>query len=90
MANIVPDSFKEELFEAVHNFSTPGGNVFRLALYSTVNTYATTFPCAYPNIEMGSEIHPHHLDAHNSAIIDIKKVLNHAISNNSIKYLSKI
>jgi hypothetical protein len=33
MANIVPDSFKEELFEAVHNFSTPGGNVFRLALY---------------------------------------------------------
>jgi GR25 family glycosyltransferase involved in LPS biosynthesis len=61
-----------------------------VALYSTVNTYATTFPCAYPNIEMGSEIHPHHLDAHNSAIIDIKKVLNHAISNNSIKYLSKI
>jgi hypothetical protein len=39
---------------------------------------------------MGSEIHPHHLDAHNNAIIDIKAVLNHAMANNTIKYLSQI
>jgi hypothetical protein len=47
MANIVPDSFKEELFEAVHNFSTPGGNVFRLALYSTVTAFTSTGTTAY-------------------------------------------
>jgi hypothetical protein len=32
-----------------------------VALYQSVNTYATTFPTAYPNINMGSEIHPDHL-----------------------------
>jgi hypothetical protein len=47
MANIVPDSFKEELFEAVHNFSNPGGNVFRLALYSTVTAFTSTGTTAY-------------------------------------------
>jgi len=57
-----------------------------VALYSTANTYAATFPCSYPNINMGSEIHPDHLEAHNSAIIVIKKVLDHAISNKTIKY----
>lgn len=59
-----------------------------VAIYSIANTYATTFPCSYPNIEMGSEIHPHHLDAHNSAIIVIKNVLNHAMNNKTIKYLT--
>lgn len=58
-----------------------------VALYSTANTYAATFPCSYPNIEMGSEIHPDHLDAHQSAIIVIKNVLSHAMSNKTIKYL---
>ena len=58
-----------------------------VALYSTANTYTATFPCSYPNIEMGSEIHPHHLDAHQSAIIVIKNVLSHAMSNKTIKYL---
>jgi hypothetical protein len=47
MANLVPDSFKEELFEAVHNFSNPGGNVFRLALYSTVTSFTSTGTTAY-------------------------------------------
>jgi hypothetical protein len=47
MANLVPDSFKEELFEAVHNFSNPGGNVFRLALYSTVTAFTSTGTTAY-------------------------------------------
>ena len=59
-----------------------------VALYSTANTYTATFPCSYPNIEMGSEIHPHHLDAHQRAIIVIKNVLTHAMSNKTIKYLS--
>lgn len=58
-----------------------------VALYSTVNSYATTFPCAYPNIEMGSEIHTEHLDAHELAIIDIKHVLEHAIKNKTIPYI---
>jgi len=58
-----------------------------VALYSTANTYTATFPCSYPNIEMRSEIHPHHLDAHQSAIIVIKNVLSHAMSNKTIKYL---
>ena len=59
-----------------------------VAIYSTANSFATTFPCSYPNIEMGSEIHPHHLEAHNSAIIDIKAVLNNAATYKTIKYLS--
>ena len=28
-------SFKEELFEAVHNFSTSGGDTYKLALYTS-------------------------------------------------------
>jgi len=44
-------------------------------LYSTVKTYASTVPYAVPKIEMGSEIHPGHLDAHEKAINDIQKVM---------------
>ena len=47
MANIVPDSFKEELFEAVHNFSAAGGNTFKLALYSTVSGFTATGTTVY-------------------------------------------
>jgi hypothetical protein len=32
------DSFKQELFEAVHNFSNPGGDTFFLALYTSAAT----------------------------------------------------
>jgi hypothetical protein len=35
---------------------------------------------------MGSEIHPDHLEAHNSAIVVIKKVLEHANLYKTIKY----
>ena len=45
-------------------------------LYQSVNTYATTIPYAYPNSEMGSEIHPDHLSAQQDAILHIKHVLN--------------
>jgi hypothetical protein len=41
MANIVPDSFKQELFTATHNFSTTSGNTFKLALYTTVSGFST-------------------------------------------------
>jgi hypothetical protein len=41
MANIVPDSFKQELFLATHNFSTTTGNTFKLALYTTVSGFST-------------------------------------------------
>ena len=32
--NAMCNTFKKELFEAVHNFSTSGGNTFNLALYT--------------------------------------------------------
>ena len=41
MANIVPDSFKNELFLATHNFSSTAGNTFKLALYTTVSGFST-------------------------------------------------
>jgi GR25 family glycosyltransferase involved in LPS biosynthesis len=58
-----------------------------VALYSTINTYATTIPYAYPNIDMGSTIHPDHLKAHQLAIYDIKYVINDALSKNAIPYI---
>jgi hypothetical protein len=42
MANIVPDSFKQELFTATHNFSTTAGNTFKLALYTTVTGFSAS------------------------------------------------
>ncbi len=47
MANIVPDSFKKELFQATHNFNTPAGNTFQLALYSTVSGFSATGTTVY-------------------------------------------
>lgn len=41
MPNIVPDSFKQELFLATHNFNTTSGNTFKLALYTTVSGFST-------------------------------------------------
>ena len=42
--NFMPTSFKVELLKGVHNFSNPGGNTFKLALYnnSASFTAATT------------------------------------------------
>lgn len=45
-------------------------------LYSSVNTYATTYPFCHPHIPMGSEIHPDHLTAHQQAVDGIKDVIN--------------
>lgn len=56
-------------------------------LYSSVKTYATTFPYCYPHIPMGSEIHPDHLNAHQLAVNDIKKVINN--NDNIYPYIKK-
>jgi hypothetical protein len=47
MANIVPDSFKEELFEAIHDFTASTGDTFKLALYSTVTGFSAATTTAY-------------------------------------------
>ena len=36
--NAICNSFKKELLEATHNFSNPGGNTFKLAMYTTSAT----------------------------------------------------
>ena len=59
-----------------------------VALYSSINSYATTFPFAYPNMELVSEIHPDHFEAHKSTSLDIKNVIDIAIKNNNIPYIS--
>jgi len=41
MANIVPDSFKNQLFLGTHNFSSVAGNTFYLSLYTTVSGFST-------------------------------------------------
>jgi hypothetical protein len=47
MANIVPDSFKKELFEAIHDFTAATGDTFKLALYSTVSGFSAAGTTAY-------------------------------------------
>ena len=47
MANIVPDSFKKELFQATHDFNSSTGNTFQLALYSTVSGFSATGTTVY-------------------------------------------
>lgn len=61
---------------------SPHQKVADILLYETLNTYVINIPYVYPYIEMGSEIHPHHLDAHKNAINDIKKIISlHDIDN---------
>jgi hypothetical protein len=47
MANIVPDSFKEELFEAIHDFTASTGDTFKIALYNTVSGFAAATTTVY-------------------------------------------
>lgn len=47
MANIVPDSFKNELFLGTHNFSTSAGDTFYLSLYTTVTGFTATGTTVY-------------------------------------------
>ena len=44
--NAICNSFKKELLEAVHNFSNPGGNSFKLSMYTsqaTIGKSTTSF-----------------------------------------------
>ena len=36
--NAIANSFKKQLIEATHNFSNPGGNTFKLAMYTSAAT----------------------------------------------------
>jgi hypothetical protein len=47
MANIVPDSFKLDLFTGTQNFNTTSGNTFYLALYNTISGFSSTGTTAY-------------------------------------------
>jgi len=38
----IASSFKQQLFQAVHNFDNPGGNTFKLALYTSSATLDST------------------------------------------------
>jgi hypothetical protein len=58
-----------------------------VALYSSINSYATTFPFAYPNIDLVSEIHPEHYEAHKNTYLDIKEIVDLAIIDNNIPYI---
>ena len=58
-----------------------------VALYSSINSYATTFPFAYPNIDLVSEIHPEHYEAHKETYLDIREVIDVA-RQRSIPFIS--
>lgn len=38
ISQAMPTSFKQEILQAVHNFSNPGGNTFKIALYTSAAT----------------------------------------------------
>ena len=52
MANIIPFSFRGELFSGTHNFAN-GGDAFKIALY-TSNSYSTSSTVALTTNEVSS------------------------------------
>jgi hypothetical protein len=52
MANIIPFSFRGELFSGTHNFAN-GGDSFKIALY-TSNPYSTSSTVAFTTNEVSS------------------------------------
>jgi len=63
--------------ENKYDFSKFTGQIVAdVLLYKSVNTICSTIPYCYPNIDMGSEIHPDHLLSHKKAVDSIKKVIN--------------
>ena len=52
MANIIPFSFRGELFSGTHNFAS-GGDAFKIALY-TSNPYSTASTVALTTHEVSS------------------------------------
>ena len=71
MANIVPDSFKEELFEAIHDFTASTGDAFKLALYSTV----TGFSAATTAYTTTNEVSGTGYTATGAALVNISPVV---------------
>ena len=56
LTNAMPTSFKVEILKAVHNFSNPGGNTFKLALFVASATGAGTFGAGTTNYsQMGTD-----------------------------------
>ena len=56
ITNAMPTSFKVEILKAVHNFSNPGGNTFKIALFVATATGSGTFGAATTNYsDMGSD-----------------------------------
>ena len=55
MAYIVPDSHKEELFEAIHDFTASTGDTFKIALYNTTSGFAAATTTVY-NATIGSSV----------------------------------
>jgi hypothetical protein len=45
----MPTSFKVEVLKAVHNFSNPGGNTFKLALGKATASITGTYGAATTN-----------------------------------------
>ena len=63
--------------ENKYDFSKFEGQIVAdVLLYTSANTICSTLPYSYPNIELGSEIHPDHLPAHQKAVDSIKNVIN--------------
>ena len=50
--NAICNSFKKELLEATHNFSNPGGNSFKLAMY----TNSATLGKSTTSVTTGNEV----------------------------------
>jgi hypothetical protein len=50
--NAIANSFKKQLLEAVHNFSNPGGNTFKLAMY----TNSATLGASTTSYTTGNEV----------------------------------
>ena len=72
MANIVPDSFKEELFEAIHDFTASTGDAFKLALYSTVTGFSAAGTTAYTTT---NEVNGTGYTATGAALVNISPVV---------------
>lgn len=60
-----------------YDFSSFSGQIVAdVLIYQSVNTICTTLPYCYPNIDMGSDIHPDHLVAHKKAVTSIINTIN--------------
>ena len=53
MANVIPNSFRGELFSGTHNFAS-GGNTFKIALYT--GSIASTYTTASTTVSTNNEV----------------------------------